>query len=69
VGIFVGHSFVVNMPYIKWRRDILVYLSVKYPELMSELKPWEILSLLAHNWPGNVREIERIKGMADRNVA
>jgi DNA-binding NtrC family response regulator len=35
-------------------------LAFKYPDLIRKLRPWEILALLAYNWPGNVREIERI---------
>jgi hypothetical protein len=42
------------------REDILYYLSYKYPELVQSLTKNEVLILLAYNWPGNVREIDRI---------
>ena len=38
---------------------MLYYLHNRYPEIVRELLPWEILSLMAYNWPGNVREIEK----------
>jgi DNA-binding NtrC family response regulator len=47
-------------PLYERREDILHYLAFKYPEIIRELRPFEILALLAYNWPGNVREIERI---------
>jgi DNA-binding NtrC family response regulator len=42
------------------RVDVLHYLAFKYPDIIQKLRPFEILALLAHNWRGNVREIERI---------
>lgn len=46
-------------PLHKRRQDILYYLAYHVPQLIPTLHPWEIMVLLAHNWPGNVREIER----------
>jgi DNA-binding NtrC family response regulator len=47
-------------PLYKRREDILYYLAYKFPDVIRELRPWEILTLLAYNWPGNVREIETV---------
>ena len=47
-------------PLHKRREDVLHYLAHEDPDLIRELRPWEILALLAYNWPGNVREIERL---------
>lgn len=53
--------FPVNIPPLYERRqDVLYYLADKFPHLIATLTPWEIMTLLAHNWPGNVREIENI---------
>ena len=42
------------------REDVLYYLALKFPDVIKELRPWEILAMLAFHWPGNVREIDRI---------
>ena len=42
------------------RKDILYHLWLKFPELVASLTPWELLTLLAYNWPGNIRELERV---------
>lgn len=47
-------------PLYQRRHDILYYVASKYPEIIKELQPWETLSLLAYNWPGNIREIDRV---------
>jgi len=53
--------FPVNIPPLYERRqDVLYYLACKFPHLIAMLAPWEIMTLLAHNWPGNVREIESL---------
>ena len=39
---------------------MLYYMADKFPEIFSMLRPWEVLALLSYNWPGNVREVERI---------
>lgn len=44
----------------KRREDILYYLGRMFPDITKQLMPWEILTLLCYNWPGNVREIERV---------
>jgi transcriptional regulator with AAA-type ATPase domain len=47
-------------PIYERREDVLYYLHHKYPDLLKSLQAPEILWLICHNWPGNVREIERI---------
>jgi len=47
-------------PVYQRRRDILYYICNFDPELLKTLTTWEVLVLLAYNWPGNVREIERV---------
>ncbi|MDM8539576.1 sigma 54-interacting transcriptional regulator [Desulfococcaceae bacterium HSG9] len=47
-------------PLYKRRQDILYYLADLFPQLIATLAPWEVTALLAYNWPGNVREIEKI---------
>jgi transcriptional regulator of acetoin/glycerol metabolism len=42
------------------RKDVLYYLYDKWPDLVKSLSKYEVLTLLAYNWPGNVREVERI---------
>jgi DNA-binding NtrC family response regulator len=53
-------------PLYERRQDVLYYIALKYPELFRELSPWETLSLMAYNWPGNVREVENIVGILQR---
>ena len=49
------------IPPIRERRgDVLYYLFDKYTDLTQALYRSEVLVLLSYNWPGNVREIERI---------
>lgn len=47
-------------PIHKRRGDVLYYLFQKFPEVIQSLQPYQVLALLAYNWPGNVREIERV---------
>jgi len=42
------------------REDVLYYLYFKFPDLVSTLTMREVLALLAYNWPGNIREINRV---------
>lgn len=42
------------------RADVLYYVGHKYPDVFRRLTSQHLLSMLAHNWPGNVREIERV---------
>ena len=47
-------------PLYRRRMDILHYFRHFSPLIYQELRPWEIMTLLCHNWPGNVREIETL---------
>ena len=47
-------------PLYSRRNDVLYYVAEKSPELIRDLSLSDILSLLAYNWPGNVREIHRV---------
>ena len=47
-------------PLYRRRMDILHYFRHFSPLAYPELRPWEIMTLLCHNWPGNVREIETL---------
>jgi energy-coupling factor transporter ATP-binding protein EcfA2 len=47
-------------PLHKRRADVLYYLCHGFPNLIPTLTMTEVLALIAHNWPGNVREIDRI---------
>ena len=42
------------------RQDVLYYIAAKFPELIKMLNSSEVLSLLAYQWPGNVREVDRV---------
>ena len=45
---------------MKEEKTFLYYLYDKWPDLVKSLSKYEVLTLLAYNWPGNVREVERI---------
>lgn len=47
-------------PICKRRQDILYYIEHFDPELLENLSKGTVLSALCYNWPGNVREIERV---------
>ena len=42
------------------RTDVLYYIAQKYPQIFYRLSNQHVLSMLAHNWPGNIREVERV---------
>lgn len=48
------------------KNDILYYFYEIFPELTRNLSKSEVLLLLTHHWPGNVREIERIGRLLNR---
>lgn len=51
----------VFVPALYQRRlDVIYYIFLKYPNIFKRFTSQHALSLMAHNWPGNVREIERI---------
>lgn len=47
-------------PLYERRLDVLYYIAFKYREVFSKLTPVSALRLLSHNWPGNMRELERV---------
>jgi hypothetical protein len=58
---FYDRFFKFSIPAIHQRRsDIFTHFLHSYPYALTGLRPWECMSLLAHHWPGNVREIETI---------
>jgi DNA-binding NtrC family response regulator len=48
------------------KSDILYYFHEIFPELTQNLSKSEVLLLLTHHWPGNVREVERIGRLIKR---
>lgn len=61
--------FPFYVPALHQRRiDVLYYLADCFPSLLLSLKPWEIMLLLAHNWPGNVREVLRVGRLIERDT-
>lgn len=48
------------------KNDILYYFQEIFPGLTKNFSKSEVLLLLTHNWPGNVREIERIGRLLNR---
>jgi DNA-binding NtrC family response regulator len=58
---FLDRFFPFHVPPLhKRREDILHYINWSFPGLLQELLLEEIFELLAHPWPGGVREIERV---------
>ncbi len=52
---------IVSVPAIHKRRiDILYYMKFFNERILNILSPKMLFSLLAYNWPGNVREIEKV---------
>jgi DNA-binding NtrC family response regulator len=49
------------------RADVLYYLYNRFPDLIPTLTMSEVLTLLAYNWPGNVREINRVGFLMQRH--
>lgn len=60
---------IFNVPPIHARRgDVLYYINKFDSELIGKLTGGVVLSLLAYNWPGNAREIERVCGHIRENI-
>jgi len=53
-------------PICERRQDVLYYLAAKFPQLIASLSPWEVMILMAYNWSGNVREIEKVGRLLKR---
>lgn len=65
---FKYRLFPFYLPDLNSRRgDVLYYLSYLHPNLLSTLTRHEVLKMLAYNWPGNVREIERVARLIYRD--
>ena len=60
--------FSFSIPPLHLRReDILYYFYEIFPDLTKRFTRSEVLLLLSYNWPGNVREIERVGRLLMRN--
>ncbi len=58
---FYDRFFKFSIPAIHQRRpDLFIHLLHSCPDALTGLRRWECMSLLAHHWPGNIREIETI---------
>ncbi len=58
---FYNRFFHFRVPSLHERReDVICHLAFLYPRLIRELIPSELMSLVAYNWPGNVREVETV---------
>jgi len=52
-------KIIVTVPPLYERReDIFTFIAEEYPHLLMDKV--ELLSLYAHNWPGNIRELDRV---------
>jgi DNA-binding NtrC family response regulator len=47
-------------PLYERRLDVFYHLLYKFPNALMSLRPVDCMVLLTHNWPGNVREVERV---------
>lgn len=73
IGCFRGDfwyrfDIFVVPPLYKRRQDILYYISEYDGDILRFLPKGTILALLAYNWPGNVREIERVCNSIVENI-
>jgi DNA-binding NtrC family response regulator len=50
------------------RIDILYYFLALFPEQLVNFTKSEIMALISYNWPGNVREIERVGFLLRKNM-
>ena len=58
-----------SVPPIHERRiDVLYYINAFDKELIKILSKGAVVSLMAYNWPGNVREIERVCNSIRENI-
>jgi hypothetical protein len=66
---FVYRLDIFSIPPIHERRgDILYYMYNFYPDIVEILTEGAALSLFCYNWPGNVREIERVCNSIKTNI-
>ena len=60
---------IFSVPPVHERRiDVLYYINSFDKELMKILSKGAVVSLMAYNWPGNVREIERVCNSIRENI-
>jgi transcriptional regulator with AAA-type ATPase domain len=65
---FKYRFFPFYLPDLNSRRgDVLYYLSYFHPNILSTLTKNEVLKIIAYNWPGNVREIDRVARLIYRD--
>lgn len=58
---FLDRCYTFRVPALReYRGDILYILAYQYPDFFQTLKTIEITLCLAYNWPGNMREIEKL---------
>ncbi len=56
---FYDRFIKITVPSLCDRRiDALYYISCLFPDILKNLRHWEIMTLLAYPWPGNVRELQ-----------
>lgn len=56
---FYARFYRFNIPALYQRRtDVLHYFRYFAPETFQKLHPWEIMALVCHHWPANVRELK-----------
>lgn len=55
---FLGRCYVFTVPPFHERRgDVLYTLANLYPPFFRTLSPYQVMAILAYNWPENIREI------------
>ena len=56
-------------PLYERRQDILYHWEHFFPDLIAALAPWEVMAIMAYNWLGNVREIEKVGNLITWQMA
>ena len=65
---FYRFELVFPVPPLHERRwDILYYLHLWNPRILTLLRKWEVFHLLNYSWPGNVAEIKRVCRNFEKN--
>lgn len=66
---FLDRCYTFYVPAIHARRDDIIYiLAHDYFELARQLLPSQVLAVMAYNWPGNMREIEKFGVMRGKTL-
>jgi len=67
---FIDRFFPFYIPPLYERRqDILYHWEHFFPDLIAALAPWEVMAIMAYNWLGNVREIEKVGNLITWQMA